>query len=349
MKKIGVLLFCLGCSYKYSELSGTGADDAGGPVDSGLPVEVAPAEYAPMVSSGGAGGGRGPGSGGVSGNGGRAGMSGAGAGTGGAGITGTAGTGGGPGAAGALGSGGTPGLGGSGAGRGGSGDTGSAGHGGSPGAAGRAGATGGAGVAGGSGGLGGSGFGGAAGRSGCVPTTEVCDGLDNNCNGLTDESPACPTGCTGFALSGHGYMYCSPIGDVIAAKLRCFKQNMHLAWIESAAENAALATAVPAIANRPYNGGNQAGPYIGGTDVVKEGTFVWGDGTVFWTGGLMGSPAGTAFYNWAHDEPNDNGTAAEGGEDCIEFLLEDGTIGLKGQWNDVPCSNPIYETLCESY
>jgi hypothetical protein len=144
-------------------------------------------------------------------------------------------------------------------------------------------------------------------------------------------------------------MYCSPIGDVVAAKLRCTQQNMHLAWIESAAENAALAIAVPAVAKRPYDGGNQAGPYIGGTDVVKEGTFVWGDGTVFWTGGLMGSPVGTAFYNWAHDEPNDNGTAAEGGEDCIEFLLEDGTIGMTGQWNDVPCSNPIYETLCESY
>lgn len=344
MKKFGLLLFCLGCSYNYSELSGSRPGDAGGPVDSGVPV--GPASDSPTVSSGGAGGG--PGSGGVSGNGGRAGTSGGGR-AGGAGMTGTAGTGGGPAA---LGSGGSPELGGgSGAAgaSGGSGDTGSAGHGGISGAAGRAGATGGSGVAGRQGGPGGSGFGGAAGRPGCLPTAEVCDGLDNNCNGLTDESPACPTGCTGFALSGHGYMYCSPIGDVIAAKLRCAQQNMHLAWIESSAENAALAIAVPAVAHRPYNGGNQAGPYIGGTDVLKEGTFLWGDGTVFWTGGLMGGPVGTAFSNWAHDEPNDNGTVAEGGEDCIEFLLEDGAIGLQGQWNDVPCSNPIYETLCESY
>jgi len=266
--------------------------------------------------------------------------------------TGTAGTGGRPGTGGVLGSGGSTGLGGgSGAAgaSGGSGVVGSAGHGGSPGAAGHSGATGGSGVVGSAGGSGGSGSGGAAGRPGCVPSPEVCDGLDNNCNGLTDESPACPTGCTGFAISGHGYMYCSPIGGVIAATLRCAQQNMHLAWIESAAENAALAIAVPAVAHRPYNGGNQAGPYIGGTDVVKEGTFLWGDGTVFWTGGLMGSPVGTAFYNWAHDEPNNNGTVAEGGEDCIEFLLEDGAIGMQGQWNDVPCSNPIYETLCESY
>jgi hypothetical protein len=59
--------------------------------------------------------------------------------------------------------------------------------------------------------------------------------------------------------------------------------------------------------------------------------------------------AGRIATNWAHDEPNDNASAASGGEDCIEFLLEDGAIGLQGQWNDVPCSKNIYETLCERF
>jgi hypothetical protein len=197
------------------------------------------------------------------------------------------------------------------------------------------------------GGAGRSGSAGAGGGVGCIPSTEVCDGLDNNCNGSKDESPACPTGCTGFALAGHGYMYCSTLGNVASAKLRCDQQGMHLAWIESAVENAALSSAVVAVANRPYNGGNQAGPFIGGTDAATEGTWLWGNGTSFWVGGLKGGPVGSAYSNWAHDEPNDN---APDGEDCIELLLENGTIGLQGQWNDVPCSsNPIYETLCERY
>jgi hypothetical protein len=153
-------------------------------------------------------------------------------------------------------------------------------------------------------------------------------------------------GCTGFALAGHGYMYCSPLGDATAAKLRCTQQNMHLAWIESAIEDAALSVAVGAAAHRPYNGGNQAGPIIGGTDVVKEGTFVWGSGTTFWTGGLKGSPMGNAYTNWAHDEPNNDGSPSE---NCMEFLLENGAIGLLGQWNDVPCDRAIYETLCEQF
>jgi hypothetical protein len=205
------------------------------------------------------------------------------------------------------------------------------------GSAGRSGAAGSSGAA---------GRGGATGGAACIPATEICDGLDDNCDGRIDESPACPAGCTGFALAGHGYMYCSTLGDATAAKLRCTQQNMHLAWIESAVEDAALSVAVVAAAHRPYNGGNEAGPIIGGTDVVKEGTFVWGTGTTFWTGGLKGSPVGNVYTNWAHDEPNNDGSPSE---NCMEFLLENGTIGLLGQWNDVPCDRAIYETLCEQF
>jgi len=352
MTRIAVLLCCIGCTLDYSELAARGPGDAGdGPTtvpitapgtgsmtggdgsstDSAGPVEQRTQDGGVEDLAGGTGGVRADGATGTedrpatSDASSPMGGEGGGSGSGGGGIRGNGGGNGGTGGS----AGGTTGSAGASAGTGSTGGAGRAESGGAGGDAGR------------------SGSAGAGGGVGCIPSKEVCDGLDNNCNGSKDESPACPSGCTGFALAGHGYMYCSTLGDVASAKLRCDQQGMHLAWIESAVENAALSSAVVTVANRPYNGGNQAGPFIGGTDAATEGTWLWGNGTSFWVGGLKGGPVGSAYSNWAHDEPNDNAT---GGEDCIEFLLENGTIGLQGQWNDVPCtSNPIYETLCERY
>jgi hypothetical protein len=339
------VILCVGCTYDFGQLAGTGSPDAGGPylVKDGGPevnhdapaggndarVDASGPGDAPTQPSG-SGGSPEPRDAGTGDQGDQADVPGSGGASGGAGAS--------------LGSsGGSANTGGRTDATGGSGTAGTAGTGGAAGRTGTGGDAGGSGAAGTSGG---AGHGGAAGGTACIPAGEICDGLDDNCDGRIDESPACPAGCTGFAIAGHGYMYCSTLGDATAAKLRCTQQSMHLAWIESAVEDAALGVAVVAAAHRPYNGGNQAGPIIGGTDAVKEGTFVWGSGTTFWTGGLKGSPAGNAYTNWAHDEPNNNGTPSE---NCMEFLLENGDIGLLGQWNDVPCDRAIYETLCEQF
>lgn len=79
-----------------------------------------------------------------------------------------------------------------------------------------------------------------------------------------------------------------------------------LASVQSVAENALIASLI----------GTQEA-FLGGSDDLVEGTFVWDDGTP------------VQLTNWNLGEPNDAG----GAEDCIEIIG-----ALNGKWNDVPCA-----------
>jgi hypothetical protein len=61
--------------------------------------------------------------------------------------------------------------------------------------------------------------------------------------------------------------------------------------------------------------------WIGLTDRVTEGTFVWDDGTPL------------AFTNWHAGEPNNGGSGATYQEDCVIIAGE--RVGK--QWDDRPC------------
>jgi hypothetical protein len=172
----------------------------------------------------------------------------------------------------------------------------------------------------------------------CVPTTERCNGHDDNCNDVIDEQ-ACnsvqngTTGCSGFVLASrpnHGYMLCSGVmRDYSHAQEACAAQGMRLAWLESADENSQVATKVNSLSK-------DAEVYIGASDIANEGKWYWDGGAQFWDGNYNGKPVNGMYSAWGNGAPN-NGNFSE---DCA--VLSAGS----SSWGDRTCSIK-FAYLCE--
>jgi hypothetical protein len=172
----------------------------------------------------------------------------------------------------------------------------------------------------------------------CVPTTERCNGHDDNCNEVIDEQ-ACNSnqngtvGCSGFVLSSrpsHGYMLCTDtMRDYSHAQEACAGQGMRLAWLESAEENSQVATKVSSLSK-------DAEVYIGANDIANEGKWYWDGGAQFWDGNNFGKPVNGMYSAWTQGTPNN----ANNSEDCA--VLSSGSA----TWGDRSCSIK-FAYLCE--
>lgn len=151
---------------------------------------------------------------------------------------------------------------------------------------------------------------------------EVCDGVDNDCDDVTDEAAPTNTacdGCTLLAIGDRSYAFCPSGATWDAARGHCTAAGGDLLRIDDEAENAA----VTQLAEPPSAVGG--GWFIGLSDAASRGAFTWVDG-----GPLT-------FTAWLAGEPNDGG----GDEDCVEMDL------AGGGWNDVPCTM-TRAFVCES-
>jgi hypothetical protein len=181
------------------------------------------------------------------------------------------------------------------------------------------------------------------------PSVEVCDGIDNDCDDLIDEGQTCPEECSGFALEGHGYMFCAEAVDRGIALARCDAEDMKLAWLETPEENGAVVSAIAAL-DLP-NGAAEVIAQIGASDDEDEDEWRWigngsaFDGFQFWEGNAAedddAAAVGGAYENWAAGEPND-----DGGEDCGVLSVTGNEPRRAGEWDDRDCANDV-PFVCE--
>jgi len=127
------------------------------------------------------------------------------------------------------------------------------------------------------------------------------DGCDTNCR-WEDEENSLPLGCQAVDRRVRRTALCWQPRQRAQAVEHCETVGMTLATIDNERDNEIL-----------FSAANNTSPWIGLSDQLEEGAWVWDSRT-------------SGYSNWNRGEPNNWG----GNEDCVEF-----TGG--GRWNDASC------------
>jgi hypothetical protein len=159
--------------------------------------------------------------------------------------------------------------------------------------------------------------------------TELCDGLDNDCNADTVE--VCGNACSPQPGPVNVYLFCATGLNFAAAEAACEAEGMHLIKVDDQAEQTYLSD------QRITAFGGRSRVWNGGNDIATDDTWVWYDDTNFWQGRANGAPVGGLYTRWRAGEPN-NGN---GIEDCA--TVDD---NVAGTWDDRPCTQ-VHRFVCE--
>ena len=136
--------------------------------------------------------------------------------------------------------------------------------------------------------------------------SEVCNGLDDDCDGVVDEGVSC--GCTHDTWSEQSYQFCMGVLNHADADAQCDSMGYGMAHVDDSAENTYLYNKVVSLWNNWW--------WLGANDIASEGTWVWNDGTP-WN-----------YTNWYPGQPNNYGNY----QHCLTLN------GFGSQWNDEWCN-----------
>jgi hypothetical protein len=145
---------------------------------------------------------------------------------------------------------------------------------------------------------------------------EICDGFDNDCDGLVDEDEECD--CERVEHGEVAYLFCHDLLSWEDARDACSSRGYSLVSIESSEENTFIGQEAWERVTEYW--------WIGFNDREQEGTYVWAESSVPVT-----------YTSWADSEPND----ANGEEDCVTT-----DYAFIGGWNDISCS-ALLPYVCE--
>jgi hypothetical protein len=145
--------------------------------------------------------------------------------------------------------------------------------------------------------------------------SEVCDGLDNDCDGTTDSTTAC--GCYVEYYGSDPYLFCTSSQSWDSANSTCQSLGYHLITIGDGSENSWADSTADSYSTSKW--------HMGFTDQWSEGNWQWADGS------------SVTYTNWQSGEPN-GGTS----ESCGQLNRYHPTT----TWNDEPCSQSL-NFICE--
>ncbi|XP_028447517.1 galactose-specific lectin nattectin-like [Perca flavescens] len=138
--------------------------------------------------------------------------------------------------------------------------------------------------------------------------------LAPSCYGQTSGSGHCPPGWTPFGSRCFSFYFHAK--RWIDAEHFCKSTGGNLASVYSAEEYDFLKTYINQVT------GENRRTWIGGFDSVKEGLWMWSDGSIF------------DYKSWGRGQPDN----IDGVEHCLEMNYQD-------NWNDDSCAN-VYPFVC---